>query len=210
MRKTLAIAALAVLPCFAGDTPFEAGLLIDQLHYKSTDDTQPKPQTGFGVRFGWDFAKVGATTFQGTVGYRFQSSGGYGDGYARDEGINYQNSYVQLGAMARWHLPMDLGLGLEYRSEKLEVKDMTFYYPVGVNSYAVVNKGYSDTWGRAWVRANLGWTFVTSTPVKPFLGIDVAFPLSSKSYDPATAQVYDAPRLNAPDSQYALYGGVRF
>lgn len=200
MNKIAAVLVLAALPCFAGDTPFEAGLLVDQVQFKKISEggnfAQPKDQTGFGLRFGWDFAHAGATAFQLTTGYRFQGSGNY-DGVYGPLGVKYKNSYWELGAMAHWHLPMDLGLGLEYRSEKLDVD-------TGVMG------SYSDTWGRGWVRGNAGWTFQTATTVKPFLGLDVAFPLSSKSFDPATATPSDLPRLNAPTSQVALYGGIRF
>ena len=200
MRRTLVALSLVALPCLAGDTPFEAGVLIDQVQFKKISEAgafaQPKDQTGFGLRFGWDVAKVGPTAFQLTTGYRFQSSGNY-DGVYGPLGVKYKNSYWQLGGMVRWHLPVDLGVGLEYRGERLEVD--------------VPSLGnFSDTWGRGWFRANAGWTFETSSAVKPFLGLDVAIPLSSKSFDPATSTPSDLPRLNGPTSQLALYGGVRF
>ncbi|HJV21858.1 MAG TPA: hypothetical protein VJ570_04130 [Holophagaceae bacterium] len=202
MRKTLALLTLAVAPVLAGDTPFEAGLLIDKVKFKDissgSSSTQPKDQTGFALRFGRDVAKFGTTALQVNGSYRFQSSGDY-DGVYGPAGVKYKNSYWALGGMFHWQVPMDLGLGLEYRSEKLEV-DAT---SAGAGTY-------SDTWGRGWVRANAGWTFQTSAAAKPFVGLDIAFPLSSKSFDPATATPSDLPRLGAPTSQIGLYGGVRF
>jgi hypothetical protein len=88
-----------------------------------------------------------------------------------------------------------VGAGFEYRSESLAVS--------GSGSTNV-----STTYGRPWARLNVGYA-IPSPVVKPFIGVEVAAPLTSKSYD-ANGSPEDSLKMIAPKLQLGLYAGIRF
>ena len=82
-----------------------------------------------------------------------------------------------------------MGAGLEYRAEKLDVE------------------GESTTYNRPWIRANIGYA-IPSPLVKPFFGLEVAFPLTSTSnkFD----SIENTLKSMAPKNQIGIYAGIRF
>jgi hypothetical protein len=93
------------------------------------------------------------------------------------------------------------GGGLEARFEKLQAS-----LPATVISPAANN---SVNWLRPWVRLNGGYTF-PGAAVKPFVGLDLAFPLVSQSDTGALSDSNKLVKFFAPSVQVACYGGVRF
>jgi len=52
---------------------------------------------------------------------------------------------------------------------------------------------------------------IPSPVVKPFVGLEVAFPLTTKSSGvDSSASTADALKAMAPKSQFGLYAGIRF
>jgi hypothetical protein len=108
-------------------------------------------------------------------------------------GDKFQHQHVSVGAMFNFKAMVAFGAGLEYRLEKLN----------GTNS------GLSDTsYNRPWLRANAGYAF-PSPVVKPFVGLEVALPLTSKSFDRAATDEENM-KAFAPKLQIGLYAGIRF
>jgi hypothetical protein len=58
------------------------------------------------------------------------------------------------------------------------------------------------------LRANAGYAF-PSPVVKPFVGLEVALPLTSKSFDRAATDEENM-KAFAPKLQIGLYAGIRF
>ncbi|HCZ33920.1 MAG TPA: hypothetical protein DHV93_10990 [Holophagaceae bacterium] len=87
-----------------------------------------------------------------------------------------------------------VGAGLEFRSERL--------------SGSVAGTGDSTTYNRVWARMNAGFA-VPSPFVKPFFGVEAAFPLSTRSLE-SDASAADALKSMAPKSQFGIYAGIRF
>ena len=100
-----------------------------------------------------------------------------------------------------WNFLVRLGVGLEYRSEKLNFTDA--FLP---------SANTSTTYGRPWVRGTAGFTIPTPL-VKPFIGVEVAFPLttSTTTYDQVNNGDWNSlNKAMAPKAQYGIYAGVRF
>jgi hypothetical protein len=91
--------------------------------------------------------------------------------------------------MFNFKVVVAVGAGLEYRSEKLE------------------GYGKDATYNRPWARLNIGYV-IPSPVVKPFFGVEVAFPLTNTSnkFD----SMEDILKSMAPKSQFGLYLGLRF
>lgn len=117
--------------------------------------------------------------------------------------ITEEYKYWAVGAAVNWNFLVRLGVGLEYRSEKLHFNQ----------SYAGTTQfDGSTTYGRPWIRGTAGFTFPTPI-VKPFIGIEAAFPLTSSKVTGQDLANSDIDALNkgiAPKAQYGIYAGVRF
>ena len=97
--------------------------------------------------------------------------------------------------MVNWKLLVNVGAGVEYRSEKLSYR---------VTS-PVVGSG-DTTLGRPWARVNVGFSIPTPI-VSPFFTLEVAAPLSKKDNG---ATYSDLSEAMAPQIQVGIYGGIRF
>jgi hypothetical protein len=203
MRKTLLLVpVLAALPVFAGD--IELGVLGDKQigkaqagsfatggNSKNYDAISP---TGLGLRAGFDVLdlKVAALQLNATWHNKTTSDlkvGGTPFG-------EFDNQYWAAGAMVNWKLLVNVGAGVEYRSEKQTWRST---YP------AAVSQG-DTTQGRTWARVNVGFSIPTPI-VSPFFLLEVAAPVSKNS---STSTPKDLSEALAPQLQVGVYAGIRF
>ena len=200
MRRKLllltALAALTALPASAG----EVGLLLDKQIGKAQtaafgggqkyDDVSP---TGFGIRGGFDVLDLKVAALQLNATWHNKTTGDLSYG-----GTKYgelENQYWAVGAMVNWKLLVNVGAGVEYRSEKLTWHSTTAAYGSG-----------DATLGRPWARVNVGFSIPTPV-VSPFFAVEVAAPLSKKD---TTGTPSDFTEALAPQVQIGIYGGIRF
>lgn len=179
---------------------FELGLFAGRQSYRSFTAT-PAPGTTFtgdldaktvvGARFGYALVDLGPALFQLTAGYQPEASTaatvavtGIGSGQT-----DIKESHWSLGAMFHFKALVAIGAGVEYRSESLK----------GLET--------STTYGRPWVRFNVGYAFPAPL-LKPFIGLEADFPLTSQSNDYSSAA--EVLKSVAPRNQVGLYGGIRF
>ncbi len=193
-KKMLLMPFLIILPVFAG----EVGLLVDKQFGKAQAATFGTGQkydaispTGFGIRGGFDIfdLKVAALQLNATWHNKTTSDLSYGGNKLGE----FDNQYWAAGAMVNWKLLVNVGAGVEYRSEKLTYRPNT-----GVGS--------DNTTGRPWARVNIGFSIPTPV-VSPFFLLEVAAPLSKKD---ATSTPKDLTDALAPQVQIGIYGGIRF
>jgi len=194
--KLLLVPVLAVLPALAG----EVGLLVDKQAGKAQtaafgahqnyDAVSP---TGFAIRGGFDVLdlkvaalQLNATWHNKTKGDLVVSGTKYGE---------LENQYWAAGAMVNWKLLVNVGAGVEYRSEKLSYRTTL---PIAGNG--------ETTYGRPWARINVGFSIPTPV-VSPFFLFEVAAPLSKKD---ASASYSELSEALAPQVQIGVYGGIRF
>ncbi|WP_243319908.1 hypothetical protein [Geothrix sp. SG200] len=199
MKKTLALALLLGAPLAAQS--FEVGLFVGQQQYPSphmdvapgtTLNVEADNKTVVGARFGYSVVDFGPVLLQLTAGYQPESKSTLkatlaGTPMGESE---LKQSHWSAGAMFNFKAVIAVGAGLEFRSESLKESG-----------------GDSTTYNRVWARVNAGYAFPTPL-VKPFIGIEAAFPLSSKSNDFASAA--DLLKSLAPKSQIGIYAGIRF
>lgn len=213
MRKTLAFLALAsALPLAAQS--FEAGVLYTWSPGKAQTVTnggissEIKADTwkAAGLRFGYNFVHIGPMEIQGNATIQFNNKQNVlvnGQSASAPGSITEEYKYWAVGAAVNWDFLVRLGVGLEYRSEQLHFNQ----------SYGGVNNfDGSTTYGRPWIRGTAGFTIPTPV-VKPFIGIEAAFPITSSSVTYQDLVNSDINTLNkslAPKAQYGIYAGVRF
>ncbi len=189
--KKAALAVLLALPLSAQS--FEAGVFIGGQSfskYTTAKTVEVDGATVIGLRGGYSFIDFGPMLLQGTVGYQMETDtkmnvGGY------ESGEKFRHSHTSLGAMLNFKAMIAVGAGLEYRMEKLKT------------SY-----GRSTTYGRPWIRAHAGYA-IPSPLLKPFIGLEVAAPITSTEVD-ANPSDENALRALAPKFQVGVYGGIRF
>jgi len=207
MKKSLALLALAgALPLAAQS--FEAGVLYTWNPSKTqtisagstSADLKADTWKAAGVRFGYNFVSIGPMEVQGNATYQFKNTQNLlvnGNNANATEEYNYW----AVGAAVNWDFLVRVGVGLEYRSEKLNFTD---------NPAPQFNK--STTYGRPWIRGTAGFTIPVPV-VKPFVGIEAAFPLTTTSLTAQDLANNDVDKLNksiAPKAQYGIYAGIRF
>jgi len=193
-KRLLLVPIMAVLPALAG----EVGLLVDKQFGKAQAATYVGAQkydavspTGFGIRGGIDVLdlKVAALQLNATWHNKTTSDLSYGGNKLGE----MDNQYWAAGAMVNWKLLVNVGAGVEYRSEKLSWRPMP-----GTST--------DTTLGRPWARVNVGFSIPTPV-VSPFFLLEVAAPLSKKD---ATSTPKDLSEAMAPQVQIGIYGGIRF
>ena len=202
MKKTMLTFALLLGAPLAAQS-WEAGVFLGQQQYQSphgdlygsTIQYSPENKTIYAVRLGYSVVDFGPALLQLTAGYQPESTTTMKltvGGAPAAEG-DLKQSYWSVGGMLNFKAVLALGIGLEYRSEDL----------------STVTR--STTYGRPWVRANAGYA-IPSPIVKPFFGVEVAFPLTSKSsnLDVLNTSPEDALKAVAPKSQFGIYAGIRF
>jgi hypothetical protein len=196
-KATLALALLMAVPLAA--QKWEVGVFLGQQSYKSVSDSgltvELEKKTVASIRFGYSVFDLGPALFQLTAGYQPQANTDAKMNGTTIPDFSYDQKHWSVGAMFNFKAVVAVGAGLEYRSESLSVS--------GGNSTNV-----STTYGRPWARLNAGYA-IPSPMVKPFFGVEVAAPLTSKSYDP-NASSEDALKMIAPKLQIGLYAGIRF
>ena len=213
MKKTLALLALAsALPLAAQS--FEAGALYTWNPGKantvtigsSSNEIKADTWKAAGVRFGYNFVSVGPMEFQGNATVQFNNKQDVlvnGQSASSPQSITEEYKYWAVGAAVNWNFLVRLGVGLEYRSEQLHFNQ---------SSGSVTQFDKSTTYGRPWIRGTAGFT-IPAPIVKPFIGAEVAFPLTSSSLSYQDLANSDITALNkslAPKAQYGIYAGIRF
>ena len=197
-KATLALALLMAVPLTA--QKWEVGAFIGQQSYKSISDfgmtLEPEKKTVASIRFGYSVFDFGPALFQLTAGYQPQANTDAKVNGTSVPNFSYDQKHWSVGAMFNFKAVFAVGAGLEYRSESLSVS--------GSSSTNV-----STTYGRPWARLNAGYA-IPSPVVKPFFGLEVAAPLTSKSYDASNTNAEDQLKMMAPKLQIGIYAGIRF
>ena len=193
-RQLLLLSMVAVLPATAG----ELGILVDKQAGKAQTATAFSTQkydaispTGLGLRGGFDVLDLKVAALQLNATWHNKTKGDLTYG-----GANYgefENQYWAAGAMVNWKLLVNVGAGVEYRSEKLTFRPIS-----GAST--------DSTLVRPWARVNIGFSIPTPV-VSPFFLFEVAAPLSKKD---STSTPKDLTEALAPQVQIGLYGGIRF
>lgn len=185
---------LAILPATAG----EVGLLVDKQFGKaqaasgySTQKYDAVSPTGLGIRGGFDVLDLKIAALQLNATWHNKTTGDLSYGGTKYGELD--NQYWAAGAMVNWKLLVNVGAGVEYRSEKLSFRPTT-----GAST--------DSTLGRPWARVNVGFSIPTPV-VSPFFLFEVAAPLSKKD---STTTAKDLTDALAPQVQIGIYGGIRF
>lgn len=195
MKKIVALAALAAAPLAA--QTYELGLNISKQTYAEPSfsgvSIKEDSKTSVAGRFGVAIVDVGPVLFQFTAAYQPQTTtkatvSGLGVPFGSGD---FKSGYWGAGAALTFKAVVAVGVGLEYRSEKLE------------------DGSASTTYGRPWMRANFGYA-IPSPLVKPFIGLEVAFPLAKKDLDASVTSTDDFLKTLAPKNQIGIYAGIRF
>lgn len=193
MKKLMMACVLVAAPLAAQD--FEAGVFLGQQSLDSVtisgSKTEPKAKFVAGARVGYSLLDLGPALLQVTAGYqpkvKFETELNGVKVAARE----YEHQHYSVGAMFNFKAFVAVGAGVEYRFEKLET-------PANGDT----------TYSRPWARANIGVAFPTPL-VKPFVGLEVAMPLVTKSQD-GSLKSEDILKAQAPKFQVGLYAGIRF
>ena len=208
MKKAIILgAALAALPLSA--QRFEASLFVGQQQFPTpqTDTTlgtlrmEADNKVAWGLRLGYDFYDWGPGLLQVTGAFQPQAKTtikGSVAGSPMVEIGDYKHEAGILGLMVRFKTDIALGIGLEMRSERL---NSTLHTTVG-------DLDDSTTYNRGWARAYAAYE-IPGPAWKPFIGLDVAFPLKTTSLT-VEASSSDALKSLAPKSQFGLFFGMRF
>jgi len=197
MKKAGFVFALATLPLMAQS--WEVGAFIGQQSYDKFTVTgiefKPDSKVMGALRVGYNFVDLGPGLFQLNAGIQPKATSTVKVS-GMDIGVKLDHQATQVGLAFIFKAGASVGVGVDYRWDKLEG---TFQ---GVAA--------STTYGRPWARVNVGFA-LPSPVVKPFLGLEVATALSTKSIGslgPSTDE--EALKGMAPKLQIGLYGGVRF
>jgi len=200
-KSVLFLSLLCVLPLSAQS--YEVGLFAGRQSFKSGSyadptgegvlDTAAATKTVLAARLGYALVDLGPALLQVTAGYQpkatttLTTTAGL---YPYQGSQDYAVSHASLGVMANFKAVVAIGAGVEYRDETLS------------------SNGVSSHYGRPWGRVNAGYA-IPSPILKPFVGLEVAAPLTSKSLsaDPSNTDLLQA---MAPKLEVGLYGGIRF
>jgi hypothetical protein len=200
MKKSVVALALLLGAPLAAQS-FEVGLFLGQQQYPSphvdwfpgvTLQNNLDNKTVYGARFAYSVVDLGPSLIQLTAGYQPEVKSTVNSTLGGSPAGQYElkQSHWSIGAMFNFKAVVAVGAGLEYRSEKLS------------------DESDSTTYNRPWIRANVGYA-IHSPLVKPFFGVEVAFPLTSKKLELSSSNA-DALKSMAPKSQFGIYAGIRF
>ena len=203
-KQTIALALILGAPLAA--QTFEVGVFVGQQQYPSphaevapgtTLRMEADNKTVYAARFGFSVVDLGPALLQLTAGFQPEvkstTKASLGGSPYVDIGT-FKENHWSAGAMFNFKALVAVGAGLEFRSERL--------------SGDLGGASDSTTYNRVWVRLNAGYAIPTPV-VKPFFGVEAAFPLSSKSLE-VTSSNSDALKSLAPKSQIGVYAGIRF
>jgi hypothetical protein len=197
MKKTIVVALLLGTPLAAQS--WEVGAFVGQQSYNSftvsTVELKPENKVIGAVRGGYSIVDLGPALFQINASFQPKAST---DVKANGTvfGVKLDHQATSLGLAFIFKAGVSASVGLDYRWDKM---DGSFQ-----------GAAASTTYGRPWARANIGFA-IPSPVVKPFVGLEVAGALSSKSVGalgPSTDE--EAMKALAPKLQIGLYAGVRF
>lgn len=209
MKKAIALLPLlAVLPLSANT--WEAGLFLGQQSYKSQSvssgttsiSVDGDSKFAYGIRLGRSIVDLGPALITITAGFQPECKTTFkatmtgapayqvGTAAASSTSPDYKTQHFSVGAMANFKAFIAVGAGLEYGFEKLEMD------------------GTSTNYARPWVRVNAGIA-IPSPVVKPFIGVEAAIPVTSKSLEMNSSEE-DFLKAMAPKFQIGIYAGIRF
>ena len=205
MKKQIFIFLVAgTLPLLAQS--YEVGLFLGQQQYPSphvdvvpgtTLQMEADSKTVWGLRIGAAVFDMGPALLQLTAGFQPEAKsdvkGSLGGSAAVVVG-DFKQQHWSAGAMATFKAVVAIGVGVEFRSEKLSG-----------NLGGIPD---STTYNRAWARVNAGYA-IPSPVFKPFFGVEAAFPLASTKLT-LNASNADALKALAAKSQFGVYAGLRF
>ena len=205
MKKQIFIFLVAgTLPLLAQS--YEVGLFLGQQQYPSphvdvvpgtTLQMEADSKTVWGLRIGAAVFDMGPALLQLTAGFQPEAKsdvkGSLGGSAAVVVG-DFKQQHWSAGAMATFKAVVAIGVGVEFRSEKLSG-----------NLGGIPD---STTYNRAWARVNAGYA-IPSPVFKPFFGVEAAFPLASTKLT-LNATNADALKALAAKSQFGVYAGLRF
>jgi hypothetical protein len=198
-KRLLLVPVVAILPAAAG----ELGLLLDKQFGKAQtasvaydhnkyDAVSP---TGLGIRGGFDVLDLKVAALQLNATWHNKTTGDLA--YGGNKVGELDNQYWAAGAMVNWKLLVNVGAGVEYRTEKLTWR---------TTNGGLLRGNGDTTQGRAWARVNVGFSIPTPV-VSPFFALEVAAPLSKGNTTNTPKDFADA---LAPQAQIGIYGGIRF
>jgi len=195
-KRVLLVFMMAVLPA----TAMELGLLVDKqvgeaqtAAFGTGQKYDAVSPTGLGIRYGFDVLDLKVAALQLNATWHNKTTGDLTYGGTKTGELD--NQYWAAGAMVNWKLLVNVGAGVEYRSEKLTWR----------SSLPAFGNG-DTTQGRAWAKVNIGFSIPTPV-VSPFFALELAAPLSKSN---ATSTPKDFTDALAPQAQIGIYGGIRF
>ncbi|HET6329610.1 MAG TPA: hypothetical protein VFF76_02365 [Holophagaceae bacterium] len=110
-----------------------------------------------------------------------------------------RQGYWGIGAAITSKTPIEVGGGVEYRSETLDISPNGLYPTSGPTK---------ATYGRPWARLALSHSFSTAAGT-PFIGLEWAMPLKKQDYGSGSSNE-DLLKALAAKSQVGICGGIRF
>jgi hypothetical protein len=221
MKVPILFALLIIVPLSSTERRLEVGLVIGQAQareYSSdlrvsegwvVDRFSPNHPTTLGLRFGVDLVRVGKSNFQLTATWQPKANAdlrivsdeqGQFSSFHRELSGKYGYQYLAVGGRFTWAMPLELGLGLELRSEKVEFSGPGL-------------RAESASLSRPWLTCHLGHTWAR-TMGDPFLRLELGLPLTKEAppdrygYPPASSDDFIGP--TAPKSHLMLVAGFRF
>ena len=196
--RLLVVPLMAVLPAMAG----ELGLLLDKqigkaqtANFSTNQSYDAVSPTGLGIRGGFDVLDLKVAALQFNATWHNKTTGDLSPNGTKQGELD--NQYWAAGAMVNWKLLVNVGAGVEYRTEKLTWRSTNVANPMGSGD---------TTQGRVWARVNVGFSIPTPV-VSPFFALELAAPLSKSSM---TNTPKDFAEALAPQAQIGIYGGIRF
>lgn len=219
--KTLTLPLLlAALPLAAAGPRMEVGLVLGQAQasgytmtrsevgYTSSAHYDPSDPTTLGLRFGIDLARAGKSDFQVTATWQPMAKADFlveheatfdtGAPYRGTFKAKYGYEYLAVGGRFTWKAPVELGVGLELRAEKVEFS-------------AAEEASENASLTRPWITLHAGHTWAGAR-VSPFLRLELALALTKESAPNPNGNLSadDFIKPTAPTSHLMLIGGFRF
>lgn len=185
----------------------EAGVFVGQQSYSDfkTGGIYAKPdnRTVTSLRFGYSLTDIGPAEFQLIAGYQPPTTTTVRDyliGTPQPIAGSLKVSAWSLGGMFNFNTPIRFGVGAEWRTEFISGDVLEgAYFPYSVND--------KTTYGRPWIRANVGYEFESSS-LKPFVGIEASAPLARTSGTLGTSD--SVLKGLAPKLQVGVYMSLHF
>ncbi len=211
IRTSLLLMALA--SAAQAQDRWQVGLSLDQTNARSEAiaglfSLESKGTTGFGLMGAYDAAPLKGAMLRITAGVRFE---GKGDLVASEGPFSLKfgdakQSHISLGAEVAWKLPLEVGVGLQLRQERIRwttVED------------ADVVPGSSTSQLRPWLTAHLGHSWKAGS-LQPFVRGGVALALTRtrmpglEDQRPESEIGQDVAKALAPTLDLNLQVGLRF